>query len=77
VDVSREVSFRKSFYDEPDRSDVCSFITLLGHFYSVHEGKNIVEDTSLKKYQIRNTLKKMVDADKLPTIDEFFNVFKS
>ena len=77
VDVSREVSFRKSFYDETDRSDVCSFITLLGHFYSVHEGKNIVEDTSLKKYQIRNTLKKMVDADKLPTIDEFFNVFKS
>jgi hypothetical protein len=77
VDVSREVSFRKSFYDETDRSDVCSFITLLGHFYSVHEGKNIVEDTSLNKYQRRNTLKKMVDADKLPTIDEFFDVLKS
>ena len=55
LDSSREVKFLQNVLAETDRSEVCSFVTLLCHLFCIHEGKSI--DNLILSKSKRNALK--------------------
>ena len=75
LDSSREVKFLQNVFAETDRSEVCSFVTLLCHLFCIQEGNSI--DNFILSKSKRNALKNLVDTDKLPSIDAFLDVLKS
>jgi hypothetical protein len=75
LDSSREVKFLLNVFAETDRSEVCSFVTLLCHLFCIQEGNSI--DNFILSKSKRNALKNMVDTDKLPSIDAFLDFLKS
>ena len=70
----RKLEVQQNVLPETDRSDVCSFMTLLCHLFCIREG--ISKRNFILSESKRNTLKNMVDTDKLPSIDAFLDVVK-
>ena len=70
----RKLEVQQYVFPETDRSDVCSFMTLLCHLFCIREG--ISKRNFILSESQRNTLKNMVDTDKLPSIDAFLDVVK-
>jgi hypothetical protein len=71
---TRKLEVLQNVFPETDRSDVCSFMTLLCHLFCIREG--ISKRNFILSESQRNTLKNMVDTDKLPSIDAFLDVVK-
>jgi hypothetical protein len=74
IGSTRKLEVLQNVFPETDRSDVCSFMTLLCHLFCIREG--ISKRNFILSESKRNTLKNMVDTDKLPSIDAFLDVVK-
>jgi hypothetical protein len=66
---TRKLEVLQNVLAETDRSEVCSFMTLLCHLFCIR--KSISKRNFILSESKRNTLKNMVDTDKLPSIDAF------
>jgi hypothetical protein len=74
IGSTKKLEVKQNVFPETDRSDVCSFMTLLCHLFCIREG--ISKRNCILSERKRNTLKNMVDTDKLPSIDAFLDVVK-
>ena len=70
----RKLEVLQNVFPETDRSEVCSFMTLLCHLFCIREG--ISKRNFILSESKRNTLKNMVDTDKLQSIDVILDEVK-